>query len=120
MAGVTGAQNRARGLGAPGAGSGGQAVHTCPGEAATQPSQEALCAEDLLAQVSCKASGCPPFQASCTCVETRPGAGGREQGTEERLRSPVCVSGWGGKREEGCRAWMGGEVEKLVGPHPPL
>lgn len=94
-------------------------MRTCPREAATQPSQEALCAEDLSAQVSCKASGCPPFQASCTCVETRPVAGGREKwgGGEAEVPPSVCQVG----REEGGRgAEPGrGEVEKLVVPCPP-
>lgn len=90
-------------MGQPGAGLGGRAVCTCPREAATQPSQEVLCVEDLLAQVSCKASGCPPFQASCTCVETRPVAGGWERWDGGRLRSPhLCVVDWGGGR---WRSW---------------
>lgn len=99
-------------MGEPGAGLEGQAVRTCPGEAATQPSQEALCAEDLSAQVSCKASGCPPFQASCTCVETRPVAGGREKwgGGEAEVPSSVCQGGEGRGRER-CRAWAGGGGE---------
>ena len=96
-------------------------VHTCPGEAATQPSQEVLCAEDLLAQVSCKASGCPPFQASCTCVGMQPAAGRQERGDGGEAEVPPSVCRGGEVRgREGCRAWMGGKVEKLVAPPPPL
>lgn len=75
-------------------------MRTCPREAATQPSQEVLCVEDLLAQVSCKASGCPPFQASCTCVETWPVAGGRERwdGGEAEVPPSVCLESAGGGR----------------------
>lgn len=46
----------------------GPAPHTCPGEAARQPSQAVLYAEDPSAQVSCRVAGCPLFQVSCTCV----------------------------------------------------
>ena len=68
---------------------------TCPGEVATQPSQEVLCAKDLSAQVSCKVAGCPPFQASCTCKEMGPVAGGGERWGVETvppLAARVCKS----------------------------
>lgn len=57
-----------------------QPVHTCPGEAARQPSQMVLNAEDLLVQARCKVTGCPLSQASWTCTETEGGGGEGRRG----------------------------------------
>lgn len=50
-------------------------AHTCPGEAARQPSQMVLNSEDLLVQVRCKVTGCPLSQANWTCKEMEGGGG---------------------------------------------
>lgn len=107
------------GFGEPGAGLEGAGSAHCPREAATNYPRRRR-RGPVSAQVSCKASGCPPFQASCTCMETQPQQETGEVGRRRGLRSPhLCVRVGREEGGRGVQSLGGGEVEKLVVPCPP-
>lgn len=109
-----------------------QQVHTCPGEAARQPCQAVLCAKHLCAQVSCRVTGCPLSQASCTCGG-QGGCGGQERGGQRTCpaaklcKGPAPPGGRAGMfvgkcpssdatEPKGARCWAQGPVRSLIPP----